>query len=40
MVHTAVGGKKYTLHVHRQPLMVLFLLYDIERSYVNAGMPE
>ncbi len=25
------------LHVHRQPLMVLFLLNDIEKSYVNAG---
>jgi hypothetical protein len=38
--------KGYTLYVHtagdrhRQLLMVLFLLYDIEKSYVNAGMPE
>ncbi len=30
LVHTAVGGKEYTLHVHRQLLMVLFLLYDNE----------
>jgi hypothetical protein len=29
-----------TIHVHRQLLMVLFLLYDIEKSYVNAGMSE
>jgi hypothetical protein len=34
---TAGSGKWYTLHVHRQLLMVLFLLYDIENSYVNAG---
>jgi hypothetical protein len=39
-VLTAVGGKNYTLHVHRQLLMVLFLLYDIRKSYINAGMPE
>jgi hypothetical protein len=39
-VHTAVGQKEYTLHVHRQLLMVLFLLDDIEKSYVNTGMPE
>jgi hypothetical protein len=32
--------KGYTLHVHRQLLMTLFLLYDIEKSYINAGMPE
>jgi hypothetical protein len=24
----------------RQLLMVLFLIYDIEKSYANAGMPE
>jgi hypothetical protein len=30
----------YTLHVHRQLLNVLFLLYDNEKSYVNAGMSE
>jgi hypothetical protein len=39
-VHTAIGGKDYTLHVYRQLLMVLFLKYDIEKSYVNAGMAE
>jgi hypothetical protein len=36
-IHTVGGGKGYTLHIHRQLLMVLFLLYDIEKSYVNAG---
>jgi hypothetical protein len=30
----------HTLHVHRQLLMVLFLLYDIEKSNVCDGMPE
>ncbi len=30
----------YTLHVHRQLLMVLFLLFEIEQSYVNVGMSE
>jgi hypothetical protein len=39
-VHTAVGGKEYTLHVRLQLVLVLFLLYDIEKSYVNAAMPE
>ncbi len=39
-VQTAGSEKWYTLHVHRQLLMVLFLLYDIEKSYINAGMPE
>jgi hypothetical protein len=39
-VHTPGCGKEYTLHVHRQLLMVLFLKYDIEKSYVNAGMAE
>jgi hypothetical protein len=24
----------------RQLLMVLFLIYDIEKSYANVGMPE
>jgi hypothetical protein len=38
--HTAGCGNGYTQHVHRQLLMVLFLLDDIEKSYVNAGMPE
>jgi hypothetical protein len=28
------------LHLHRRLLMVLFLLYDAEKSYINAGMPE
>ncbi len=37
---TADSEKWYTLYVHRQLLMVLFLLYDIEKAYVNAGMPE
>ncbi len=39
-VQTTDSGKKYTLHVHRQLLMVLFLLKDVEKSYVNAEMPE
>jgi len=39
-VHTAVGGKEYTLQVRRQSLMVLFLQYNIAKPYVNAGMPE
>ncbi len=29
----------YTLHVHRQLLLVLLVLYDVEKSYVNAEMP-
>ncbi len=29
-VQTADSGKRYNQHVHRQLLMVLFLLYDIE----------
>jgi hypothetical protein len=28
------------MHVHRQLLTVLFLLYDIEKSNVNAKMSE
>ncbi len=32
--------KKYVKFLHWQLLMVLFLLYDIKKSYVNAGMPE
>jgi hypothetical protein len=45
-VHVQTAGtgsekfKRFVLHVHRQLLMVLFLLYDIEKLYVNAGMPE
>jgi hypothetical protein len=39
-IHTAVVGKENTLHVYRQLLMVLFLKYDNEKSYVNAGMSE
>ncbi len=34
------SGKWYTMPVHRRLLMVLFLLYDIDKSFVNAGMPE
>jgi hypothetical protein len=34
------SSKVIHLDVHRQLLMVLFLLYDIEKSYVNAGMQE
>ncbi len=37
---TAGNGNWYTLHFHRQLLMVIFLLYDIKKSYVNARMPE
>jgi hypothetical protein len=39
-IQTAGSGKGYTLHVHIQVLMMLFLLYDDEKSFVNAGMPE
>jgi hypothetical protein len=39
-VYTAGGRKGHTLNVHRQLLMVLFLLNDNEKSYVNAGMSE
>ncbi len=39
-IQTEDSGKWYTLHAQRQLLRVLFLLYDIEKSYVNAGMPE
>jgi hypothetical protein len=39
-VHTAGCGNGYTLQVLRQLLMVFFLLCDIEKSYVNAGLPE
>jgi hypothetical protein len=28
------------LHVHRRLQMVLFLLYDVNKSSPNAGMPE
>ncbi len=38
-VHNADSGMWHK-HVQRQLLLVLFLLYDIEKSYVNAGMPE
>ncbi len=36
-VQSTGSGMGYTLLVQRQLLMVLFLLYDIEQSYVNAG---
>jgi hypothetical protein len=43
-VHTTLqtegGGNGYTLHVHRRLLLVLLVLYDVEKSYVNAGMLE
>ncbi len=39
-VQTVGSLKWYTLHVHRQLLMVLFLQCDNEKSYVYAGMPE
>jgi hypothetical protein len=38
--HTADGGQKYTLYGHIQPLLVLNLLYYVEKSLVNAGMPR
>jgi hypothetical protein len=37
-VYTAGGGKEYTQHVHTAAC--LFLLCDVEKSIVNAGMPE
>jgi hypothetical protein len=39
-VQTAVKCKNYTVHFHRPLLMVLFLLLDVEKSYVNDGMLE
>jgi hypothetical protein len=32
--------KGYTGHFYTKLLMVLFLLYDVEKSSINAGMPE
>ncbi len=32
--------KRFKMHVYRQLVVVLFLLYYIEKSYVNAGMSE
>jgi hypothetical protein len=40
IVHTAGCGKEYTARPSRQLLMVLFLKYDMEKSYVNAGRAE
>jgi hypothetical protein len=37
-VHTASGGQEYTLHVHTRLLLVLNLLYHVDK--VNAGMPR
>jgi hypothetical protein len=37
-VLTAGSEKGHTMHVHRQLLMVLLLLHDMGRRYVNAGM--
>ncbi len=39
-IQTEDSKKCYTLHAHRQLLRVLYLLFDIEKSYVNAGRPE
>jgi hypothetical protein len=37
-VHTTSGGQEYTLHVHTRLLLVLNLLYHVDK--VNAGMPR
>jgi hypothetical protein len=37
-VRTAGCGKWYTLHVHKWLLMVLFLIYEVEKPKVK--MPE
>ncbi len=40
-VQTEGSGKCYTLHVHRRLVVVaLFMLHEVEKSYVNARMPE
>ncbi len=39
-VHTSGGGKGYTLHCYTWLLLLLYLLYEIEKSEVNAGKPE
>ncbi len=39
-LETEGSGNCYTLYVHRRLLLVLLELHDVEKSYVNAGMPE
>jgi hypothetical protein len=39
-IYTADGGEVYTLHFHTRLLMVLNFFNDVEKSYVNAGMPR
>jgi hypothetical protein len=34
------SGKKYTLHINRRLLMVLFLAYKMLKNHINAEMPE
>jgi hypothetical protein len=36
--HTPHNARLYSWHIHRQLLMALLLLYNIEKSYVNVGM--
>jgi hypothetical protein len=38
IVHNASDGLKNTMHVHRR--LLFFLLYDVEKYYVDAGMLE
>jgi hypothetical protein len=38
-VYTADGGEGYTLHVLILLLIMVNSLCDVEKSYVNAGMP-
>ncbi len=35
-----ISGKDYTLHVHKRLLLVLFLQYEVEKSYINEGIQE
>jgi hypothetical protein len=39
-LQTTDSGKVYTLYVHRRLVVVLFLLYEVEKSEVNEGIPE
>jgi hypothetical protein len=39
-LQTEGSGKWYTLYVHKRLLLMLLVLYDMKKSYVNAGMPE
>jgi hypothetical protein len=39
-IQTKGSGKCYNLYIHRQLLLVFFLSYDVEKSHVNARMPE